>query len=148
MSYVGHVLSFDQNVQLLEISLGAIQKLRHTNLMIFLPLPLPCQRWSYFWDTLHVTYFAILRLEIIELKQQKFDVTKFRIPPPPCYTMSHFFDPSAPLLACDVIYGCPLKGCCLHSWIQHFHEDQKDLTIKNCVFSRTYTRSRNARTIG
>ena len=30
-------------------SLGTIHKLRHTNLMIFWPLP-PCHRWSHFWD--------------------------------------------------------------------------------------------------
>ena len=28
--------------------LGAIHKLRHTNFMIFLPLPRPCHRWSHF----------------------------------------------------------------------------------------------------
>ena len=34
----------------------------------------------------------------------KCDVTKFRISPFPCHTMSHFIDP----LTCHVIYGCPL----------------------------------------
>ena len=36
----------------------------------------------------------------------KSDVTKFRIPPPHCHTMSPFVDPLT--LTCDVIYGWPL----------------------------------------
>ena len=32
----------------LSILLGAIHKLRHMNFMIFLRLPRPCHRWSYF----------------------------------------------------------------------------------------------------
>ena len=39
----------------------------------------------------------------------KCDVTKFRIPAPPCHTMSHFVDPPPHPLTCDVIYGCPLR---------------------------------------
>ena len=44
-------------------TLGAINKLRHTNFMIFLSLPRPCDRWSHFWDppipsvTSHVLQF-------------------------------------------------------------------------------------------
>ena len=54
-----------------------------------------------------VTYFSILHLEIIKLKQQNCDVSKFRIPSlaTQCHTSSA--PPSAPL-TCYVIYGCPL----------------------------------------
>ena len=56
-------------------NLGAIHKLRHTSFMVFLTLPRPWYRWSHFWDrpppTLcDITYFAILHLEIIKIKQQ------------------------------------------------------------------------------
>ena len=70
--------------------------------MSFLPLPHPCHGWSHFWDPLlyivwrHI--FCNFTLETIKLKQQKCDVTKFRIPPP---SLSHNVTlsrpPSAPL---------------------------------------------------
>jgi hypothetical protein len=52
--------------------LGAIHKLRHTNFMIFCPSPV-LVTGGHTSETLltmsNVTYFAILHLEIIKLKQ-------------------------------------------------------------------------------
>ena len=55
------------------------------------------------------SHIAILHLEIIKLKQQKCDVTKFRMPHSPLsHNVTLRRPPSAPLM-CDVIYGCHLK---------------------------------------
>ena len=68
--------------------------------MIFLPLPV-LVTGGHISETpftyCDVTYFIILHLETIKLKQQKCDVIQ-------CPTSS---TPSAPL-TCDEIYGCPL----------------------------------------
>ena len=53
--------------------LGAIHKLRHTNFKIFLPLPVLVIGGHIFetpFTQCDVTYFEILHLEIIKLKQQ------------------------------------------------------------------------------
>ena len=89
------------------MTLGAIHKLRHTKFMIFWPRP--CHRWSHFWDTPYKVWrhrFCILHLEIIKLKQQKCNITKFRILPlvTQCHTSS---TPSAHLNLWRILWMTP-----------------------------------------
>ena len=86
--------------------LGAFHKLRHMNLMIFFIPPHPCHISETPLPSVTSHIFSILHLEIIKLKQQKCDVTKFRIPPMSLNVTLR--RPPPPLLTCDVIYGCPL----------------------------------------
>ena len=96
-------------IGLIGLRLGAIHKLGHRNFIIFYPFPVLVTGGHISETPLpSVTYFAILHLEIIKLKQQKSDVTKFRIPPSPLsQNVPLRRTPPAPL-TCDVIYGCSL----------------------------------------
>ena len=81
-----------------------------TRISWFFTPPRPCHRWSHFWDPPYLVWrhiFFNFHLEMITLKQQKFDVTKFRISSS-LVTQCHASSTPPSPLTFDVIYGCPL----------------------------------------